>query len=43
MSCVTSENVCRDFQNGQYCFYRYCHNMFDVTMTDNLQYQSEGH
>jgi hypothetical protein len=44
MSFDTSENVCRDLQNSRsfiYFFYRQ-HHVFDITMTDNFQYQSQG-
>jgi len=36
--CDTSDNVCRDMQNWRYCLYRKCHNVFDITLTDNFQY-----
>ena len=41
MSCDTSDNVCRDLQNWRYYFYRWRQNVFDVTLTDNFQYQSQ--
>jgi len=40
-SCDTSDNVCRDLQNYRYCFFRWRKNVFDVTLTDNFQNQSQ--
>ena len=36
-----SENVFLIFQNLCYCFYRLHHDVFDVTPTDNFQYQAQ--
>jgi len=39
----TSENVCRNLQNSRsfiFCYRQ--HHVFDITMTDNFQYQSQG-
>ena len=41
MSCDTSENVCWDLHNWCYCFYQWDQNVFDVSLTDNFQYQSQ--
>ena len=39
----TSENVCRDLQNScSFIFFYRQHHVFDITMTDNFQYQSQG-
>ena len=39
--CDTSDNVCQDLQIGRYWFYRWRHNLFDITSTDNFQYRSQ--
>ena len=41
MSCKTSDNVCQDLQARRYCFHQQCHNVFYVTLSDNIQYQSQ--
>ena len=38
---LISDNTCQDLQSWLYCFYRWCQNVFDVTMTDKFQYQSQ--
>ena len=35
----TSDNVCQDTKNWGCYFHWKCHNAFDVTLTDNFQYQ----
>ena len=34
--CDICDNVCRGLQNWQYCFYRWCHNVFYVRLVDKL-------
>ena len=36
----TSNNVYQDLQNCCWCFYLWRQNVFDITLTDNFQYQS---
>ena len=39
----TSENVCRNLQNSRsFIFCHRQHHVFDITMIDNFQYQSQG-
>ena len=38
-SCDTSYNVRLDHQIRRFCFYQQHHNVFNVTLTDNFQYQ----
>ena len=40
-SCETSDKVCLVLQNLRYSFNWQRHDVFDLTLTDNLQYQSE--
>lgn len=37
-SCDISYNVCGDFRLGRDCFHPSGHNVFDVTLTDNIQH-----
>ena len=38
-----SENVCRDLQNSRsFIFFYRQHHVFDITMIDNFQFQSQG-
>jgi hypothetical protein len=39
--CDTSDNVYQDLQNWRYYFHLYCHNVFEVTVTNIFQYQSQ--
>ena len=34
------DNVCHGLQNWCYCFYRWCHNVFNIRLTDKLVHES---
>lgn len=40
LSWYTSDDNFQDLQNLHYCSYRQCHIVFDVALTNNIQYQS---
>jgi hypothetical protein len=40
---AVKDNECRDLQNWCYCFYRWCQNVFDVTLTDKLVFDFVRH